>query len=190
MAHLYFNYGTVASGKSTELLRVAHNYKIQGKKILTYCPAIDTRSGIGKIKSRLGMEKDVIPIEVDTDIFKDAALERPVCILVDEANFLTKEHVIQLAEIVDKLKIPVMAYGLKNTFASELFEGSYYLLIHADKIREIKTVCYYCDRKATHVLRIEDNKPVFAGDTIKVDGDGCEYTPVCRGCWFKRKGKW
>jgi thymidine kinase len=114
--------------------------------------------------------------------FKHEQNELPNCILIDEGNFLTKKHVIQLADIVDFLNVPVIVYGLKNDFRNELFEGSKYLLIYADKIEEIKTICPYCDKKATMVLRFKNGIPVFEGKQIEIGGND-KYVSVCRKCY-------
>src|SRR5699024_54285 len=103
----------------------------------------------------------------------------PACVLIDEAQFLTKDHVLQLAHIVDELNIPAMAFGLKNDFRNQLFEGSEYLLLYADKIEEMKTICWYCHRKATMNLRLSDGKPVYTGEQIQIGGNE-SYYPVCR----------
>src|SRR5690606_2795265 len=104
------------------------------------------------------------------------------CVLIDEAQFLNKEHVLQLTRIVDELNVPVMAFGLKNDFQNQLFEGSYNLLIYADKNEEIKTICWNCDRKATMVIRYRDCKPVNEGEQIQIGGNE-DYKPVCRRCY-------
>lgn len=108
--------------------------------------------------------------------------ESPFCVLVDEAQFLDKDHVLQLAKIVDELDIPVMGFGLKNDFQNELFEGSKYFLLYADKIEEMKTICWFCPRKAVMNLRIDENgKPVYTGEQIQIGGND-SYYPVCRKC--------
>lgn len=104
--------------------------------------------------------------------------------MIDECQFLTKKHVYELARVVDELEVPVMAFGLKNDFQNELFEGSKYLLLLADKIDEIKTICQFCSKKATMVLRTENGKPVYEGDQIQIGGNET-YIPVCRKHYFK-----
>lgn len=106
----------------------------------------------------------------------------PNCVLVDEGQFLKRHHILQLTEIVDELEIPVIVYGLKNDFSNRLFEGSEALLLYADKLEEIKTVCWFCDRKATMVLRVKDGEPVYEGEQIQIGGND-SYIPVCRKCY-------
>lgn len=184
MAKLYFKYGAMNSGKSIEIIKVAHNYEEQNKPVMILTSAIDTRSEVGNIASRTGFERQATPIYPETNIC-DLISEVPhklYCILVDESQFLTKAHIIQLAKIVDELNIPVMAFGLKNDFSNELFEGSKYLLLYADKIEEIKTICWFCHKKATMNLRFHNNKPVYSGEQIQMGGNE-SYLPVCRKCY-------
>ena len=154
MAQLYFRYSTMNAGKTIELIKVAYNYEERGKKVLVMTPAIDDRYGIGKIASRIGVTRDATLIKDNTNIlelFLDEEKKGKVsCVLVDECQFLKRHHIEELAEIVDSFDTPVLAYGLKNDFKNDLFEGSYYMLIYADKIEEIKTICW-CGRKATMV---------------------------------------
>lgn len=181
MAQLYFRYGAMNSGKSVEILKVAHNYQEQGKKVMLFTSGLDNRDRVGKISSRIGLSEDATPVFSETNIFElvkqvDTEIS---CVLVDEAQFLSKEHVIQLTEIVDELHIPVMAFGLKNDFRNELFEGSKYLLLYADKIEEMKTICWFCEHKATMNLHYIDGKPVYEGDQIQIGGNEAYYS-VCR----------
>ncbi|TBL78665.1 thymidine kinase [Paenibacillus thalictri] len=187
MAQLYFRYGTMNSGKSIDVLKVAHNYEEQGKKVLLFTPVVNNRDGVGKVASRIGMQKEGIVVDEQMDMVQLAAAEKPNCILVDEAQFLSKQQVLQLAEIVDALNIPVIAYGLRADFVGDLFEGSYHLMALADKIEEIKTVCWFCDKKATMNMRCKDGIPVFEGEQIQIGGNE-SYIPVCRKCYsVKRK---
>ena len=142
MAQLYFRYGTMNSGKSIEILKVAYNYEEQGKPVVLLTSRLDDRDEVGYISSRIGMRRKAYPIGNDTDIFDyiDDISPRPYCVLIDEAQFLTRANVYDLARIVDELDIPVMAFGLKNDFQNNLFEGSKYLLLLSDKIEEIKTI--------------------------------------------------
>jgi thymidine kinase len=188
VAQLYYKFGTMNSGKSFEIIKVAHNYEEQEKPVLIFSPAIDTRSEIG---SRVGMKRPAIPVDEQTNLYESvvalqsaAPKNRIYCILVDEAQFLKRHQVIELTRIVDELNIPVMAFGLKNDFQNKLFEGSYNLLIYADKIEEIKTICWYCDRKATMVIRFSDGRPVNEGEQIQIGGNE-HYKPVCRRCYHK-----
>ncbi|TXK76344.1 thymidine kinase [Paenibacillus sp. N3.4] len=186
MAKLYFRYGTMNSGKSIEVLRVAHNYEEQGKKVLLLTPVVDDRFGVGKVVSRIGMQKNAIVVDEHLDMIALANAEQPNCILVDEAQFLNQEQVRQLIEIVDDLDIPVIAYGLRADFMGQLFQGSNALLAVADTIEEIKTVCWYCDKKAIMNMRCKDGEPIFHGEQIQIGGNE-SYVPVCRKCYASKK---
>jgi len=185
VAQLFFKYGAMNSGKSIDILKVAHNYEEQGKPVVLMTSGVDDRSGRGIIASRIGLERKVKPIMDDTNIYDYVnKMDRKIyCVLIDEAQFLKKEHVLQLIKIVDELNIPVMAFGLKNDFRNELFEGSKYLLIYADKIEEMKTICWFCPHKATMNLRIHDGKPVYEGEQVQIGGNE-SYYPVCRKHYF------
>lgn len=173
------------SGKTIEILKVAHNYEEQGKPVVIMTSALDTRDGFGVVSSRIGMRREAVPISSDMDVFTfiDQLEEKPCCVLIDESQFLSKQNVYDLARVVDELNVPVMAFGLKNDFQNELFEGSKYLLLLADKIDEIKTICQYCSKKATMVLRTENGKPVYEGAQIQIGGNET-YIPVCRKHYF------
>ncbi|MFD0695524.1 thymidine kinase [Paenibacillus sp. GCM10027628] len=186
MAKLYFRYGTMNSGKSIEVLRVAHNYEEQGKKVLLLTPVVDDRYGVGQVASRIGMQKNALVVDDQLDMIELARAEQPNCILVDEAQFLNKLQVAQLIDIVDDLNIPVIAYGLRADFMGELFEGSTALIAVADTIEEIKTVCWYCDKKAIMNMRCKDGEPIFHGEQIQIGGNE-SYVPVCRKCYASRK---
>ena len=185
MAQLFFKYGAMNSGKSIDILKVAHNYEEQGKPVVLMTSGVDDRSGRGIIASRIGLERKVKPIMDDTNIYDYVnKMDRKIyCVLIDEAQFLKKEHVLQLIKIVDELNIPVMAFGLKNDLRNELFEGSKYLLIYADKIEEMKTICWFCPHKATMNLRIHNGKPVYEGEQVQIGGNE-SYYPVCRKHYF------
>lgn len=192
MAQLFFKYGAMNSGKSIDILKVAHNYEEQGKPVELLTSGIDTRAGRGVIASRIGLKRRVTPVMTDTDIYQlvtQKLTQHPIyCVLIDEAQFLTKQHVLQLTRIVDELNIPVMTFGLKNDFRNQLFEGSKYLLIYADKIEEMKTICWFCPHKATMNLRINNGKPVYEGDQVQIGGNE-SYYPVCRKHYFHPKLK-
>lgn len=193
MAQLFFEYGTMSSGKTIEILKVAHNYEVQGRKIALMTSGVDNRSGIGVIASRIGLHRQATPIAADMNIYqyvkknsqKDVldGQGKIACVLIDEAQFLKKHHVLECAQIVDELKIPVMTFGLKNDFQNHLFEGSEYLLLYADKIEEMKTICHYCGHKATMVIRVHNGKPVYTGEQLQIGGDE-SYYPVCRRHYF------
>ncbi|MDR1572321.1 MAG: thymidine kinase [Clostridiales Family XIII bacterium] len=182
MAQLYFRYSTMNAGKSLELIKVAYNYEERGKRALVLAPAIGDRSGVGRVVSRTGIRRDAFPIYDDTNLLSmfmsENAAEEISCVLIDEGQFLKKHHVQELTEIVDSCGAPVMVYGLKNDFRNELFEGSYYLLVYADKIEEIKTICW-CGRKATMVARVEDGNFVRSGEQIVIGGNEM-YVSLCR----------
>ncbi len=187
MANLYFRYGTMFSGKSLEIFKIYDNYKRQGKKAICLAPRITNG-----IQSRVGLEVPSIPFYIASELELIVSRYVPLdCVLVEEVQFASKEHVQQLANVVDRFDIPVIAYGLKNTFDNELFDGSYWMLVYADKIEEIKTVCYFCNKKATMVLRTKDRKPVYEGSRIilKDEDESIEYFPVCRRCYKKPKFK-
>lgn len=184
MAQLFYKYGAMNSGKSIEILKVAHNYEEQEKPVLIFTSGIDTRDEVGFVSSRIGLRRSAIAIFDDTNIFEivKSSPEKLYCVLVDEVQFLNKEHVLQLTRIVDELDIPVMAFGLKNDFQNELFEGSRYMLTFADKIEEMKTICWFCHKKANMNLRVDENKkPVYTGEQIQIGGNDTYY-PVCRKC--------
>lgn len=185
LAQLYYRYGTMNSGKSIEILKVAYNYEEQGKPIVLMTSSLDNRDGFGFVSSRIGVKRQAEVITPETDIygFIQKQAIKPYCVLIDECQFLSKANVYDLARVVDELDIPVMAFGLKNDFRNELFEGSKYFLLLADKIDEIKTICHYCSKKATMVLRMEDGKPVYDGNQIQIGGNET-YTSVCRKHYF------
>lgn len=182
MAQLYYRYSTMNAGKSTELIKVAYNYEERGKRVLTLVPSVDNRYGGGVVTSRIGIQRKAVIVNEDTNIlefFMTEHTREPIdCVLIDECQFLKKHHVEELVEIVDSCDVPVLAYGLKNDFRNELFEGSYYMLVYADKIEEIKTICW-CGRKATMVARVVDGKFVKTGEQIVVGGNDM-YVSLCR----------
>lgn len=185
MAQLYYKYGTMNSGKTIEILKVAHNYEEQGKPVVIMTSALDTRDAFGVVSSRIGMRREAVAIDDEMDIFGyiQKMEPRPYCVLIDEAQFLRRHHVYDFARVVDELDVPVMAFGLKNDFRNELFEGSKHLLLLADKLDEIKTICQYCSKKATMVLRTQDGKPTYEGAQIQIGGNET-YIPVCRKHYF------
>lgn len=182
MAQLYYRYSTMNAGKSIELIKVAHNYEERGKNVLVLIPSVDNRFGKGIIASRIGITREATAIDEETDIYRLfclAAREKTLdCVLVDECQFLKKHHVLELVRIVDEAGVPVLAYGLKNDFRNELFEGSRCLLVYADKIEEIKTICH-CGRKATMVARVVDGQMVRSGEQIVIGGNDM-YVSLCR----------
>lgn len=183
MAQLFFIYGTMNSGKSIQLLSTAHSYKEQGKSVLLLTPSTDTRDGVGTISSRIGLSEEAMIIKPDTNLWELAGVNFFFngydAILVDEAQFLSKDQITQLSEIVDQLNIPVMSYGLKNDFSNHLFPGSEQLVLLADKLIEMKTTCKWCNKKATMNLRVVDGSPAYEGEQVEVGGNE-DYLSVCR----------
>ena len=180
MAKLYFHYGAMNCGKSAALLQVKHNYEERGMNVILCTPSIDTRSGVGVVKSRTGLESKACVFTKFTDFYIDLIgvhKKRYSCVIIDEAQFLTKAHVLQLSKIVDELKIPVMCYGLRTDFQGEFFEGSKALMQYADEIVENKTICF-CGAKATMVARYVDGVATRIGEQVQI-GD-LEYRSLCR----------
>lgn len=183
MAQLYFYYSAMNAGKSTSLLQSSYNYNERGMRTLIFTAAIDTRFAKGKISSRIGLSADALLFSDDMNIRDVIVAEhnkQPIhCVLIDECQFLSKAHVEQLCEITDTYDIPVLTYGLRTDFRGELFTGSAYLLAWADKLVELKTVCY-CGRKANKVLRLDDKGNVLSyGAQVEIGGNE-KYVSVCR----------
>lgn len=192
MSKLYFKYGSMSSGKSLQLLVVAHNYEEQGKSVLLLRPSIDTRTTDGCIESRLGIKKPCITINRNENIMQ-LIYERdlnPDVILIDEAQFLTKEQVKELNTLAWKMDTPVLCYGLKNSaIDGELFEGSEALLYYSDDFQEIKTICEYCDSKANMNLKLIGDKPVRDGKVIQIGDikesiDNIKFLSVCKKHYY------
>lgn len=182
MAKLHFKYGTMGSGKTLQLLVTAHNYEMQHKHVLILKPEMDTRFGYGIIKTRIGIERSAdVLLQNDPHVFNIP--DNTSCILVDEAQFLSIEWVNYLRSVSTEYDIPVICFGLKADFKSELFPGSKRLFEVADKIEEIKTVCSVCTRKATQNLKMIDGKPVAKGPSIELGAEE-KYLPVCWECYF------
>lgn len=180
MAKLYFRYSSMGAGKSLDLLKVNFNYKERGKNTILFTFSNDDRYEVGKITTRIGMNEKAFVFFNDTNIFQtiDKFDYNIDCILVDESQFLTKEQVKQLTDIVDKLNIPVICYGLRIDYVGNPFEGSCYLMALADTIEEIKTICH-CGKKATMNMRLLDGKPIYDGEQIVIGGNET-YISVCR----------
>ena len=183
MAKLHFFYSTMNAGKSTSLLQSNHNYKETGLDTLIFLPDETSKLSKGKIVSRIGLSAKAIITNKDFDFYtyvKNNKTKMLSCVLIDEAQFLRKVQVRQLGKVADLLNIPVMCYGIRTDFQGELFEGSSELLSLADNLIELKTICYDCGRKATMVVRKdENNKIVTEGSKVVVGGNDI-YTPVCR----------
>lgn len=183
MAKLYFYYSSMNAGKSTALLQSSYNYRERGMHTLVLAPQLDDRYGVGKITSRIGLETDAEIFARDTDLLEliaEAHAKEPLhCVLIDEAQFLTREQVYQLGEVTDSLNIPVLAYGLRTDFQGEPFEGSKYLLAWSDNLKELKAICH-CGRKATMVLRMDsEGRPVREGSQVEIGGND-KYVSMCR----------
>ncbi len=188
MAKLYFYYSAMNAGKSTVLLQSNYNYRERGMHTLILLPEIDTRLGTGKVTSRIGIEAEALTFNTADNLLsvveRQHAANRLDCVLVDEAQFLTRQQVRQLSDVCDTHEIPVLAYGLRTDFQGNLFDGSQQLLAWADSITEIKTICH-CGRKATMVLRINaDGQPIKDGSQVQIGGNE-RYLSVCRR-HFKR----
>ena len=184
MAKLYFYYSAMNAGKTTTLLQSAHNYRERGMRVLILTPRMDDRSGDGVVASRIGLRaqaagfgrEDDLEQRVRADI---AACGKLDCVLVDEAQFLTKAQAWQLSEVVDALRVPVLCYGLRTDFRGELFEGSAALLAWADELEEIKTICH-SGKKATMTVRVdEQGRAVQQGPQVEIGGNE-RYVSVSR----------
>jgi len=183
MAKLYFYYSSMNAGKSTALLQSSYNYKERGMNTLVMAPRLDDRYGEGKVTSRIGIETEATVFERGDDLFdtiaEKSSSEPLHCILIDEAQFLTREQVFQLSDVADKLNIPVLAYGLRTDFQGEPFEGSKYLLAWSDNLKEIKAICH-CGSKATMVLRLDgEGNAVTEGTQVEIGGND-RYISMCR----------
>ena len=183
MAKLYFYYASMNAGKSTNLLQADFNYRERGQRTMLFTAAFDDRFRTGAITSRIGLERDANPIEPNTDLFATIAAahaKEPVdCVLVDEAQWLSRVQAFQLAAVCDELGIPVLTYGLRSDFQAKLFEGSAALLAIADTLVELKAICA-CGRKATMNLRVDSaGHAVKEGAQIEVGGNE-RYIALCR----------
>ncbi|ESW62440.1 MAG: thymidine kinase [Rhodobacter sp. CACIA14H1] len=191
MAKLYFHYSTMNAGKSTLLLQAAHNYREGGMATYLLTAQFDNRAGQGRIASRIGIGEDADTFSPTDDMFaklSNRLAQGPVaCAFVDEAQFLSKEQVWQLARAVDDLKVPVMCYGLRVDFQGNLFPGSAALLAWADEMREVRTICH-CGKKATMVIRRgPDGKALTAGEQVVIGGNET-YVSLCRKHWREAVG--
>ena len=183
MAKLYFYYSSMNAGKSTSLLQSSYNYRERGMNTLVLAPHLDDRYGVGRITSRIGLESEATTFRSSDDLFEIVSVylkEDPLhCVLVDEAQFLTRDQVFQLGEVTDSLNIPVLAYGLRTDFQGEPFEGSKYLLAWSDNLKELKAICH-CGAKATMVIRLDhDGNAITAGTQVEIGGND-RYVSMCR----------
>lgn len=183
MAKLYFYYSSMNAGKSTALLQSSYNYKERGMSTLILAPMLDDRYGAGKVTSRIGIDAEATVFRREDDLYalveglhaKDALH----CVLIDEAQFLTRDQVFELSDVTDKLNIPVLAYGLRTDFQGEPFEGSKYLLAWSDNLKELKAICH-CGSKATMVVRMDgDGNAVTQGSQVEIGGND-RYISMCR----------
>jgi thymidine kinase len=192
MAKLYFSYSTMNAGKSTLLLQASYNYRERGMRTLLFTSALYAEGGVGVITSRLGISSPAETFAAGDDLYDRihvAMDESKVdCVLVDEAQFLTPDQVWQLARVADRLRIPVMCYGLRTDFQGRLFPGSSELLAVADVLREIRTICY-CGAKATMVVRKgADGRVLTAGSQVSIEKS--VYVSLCRRHWEEETGRW
>lgn len=183
MAKLYFHYSSMNAGKSATLLQSSYNYAERGMHTLILAPALDDRFGSGRVTSRIGIGADAHIFNREADIFAivcdENERQKLDCVLIDEAQFLTKEQVFSLGRVCDEMRIPVLAYGLRTDFRGEPFEGSKYLLAWADNLKEIKTICH-CGKKATMVVRQDaDGSVVTDGAQVEIGGND-RYVSLCR----------
>jgi len=183
MAKLYFYYSAMNAGKTTLLLQSAHNYRERGMNPLLFTPALDDRHRVGVVRSRIGLESAAVAFSGKDDLFEcvqERLSEQNIhCVLVDEAQFLTRDQVFQLTEVVDRLSIPTLCFGLRTDFQGELFEGSHYLLAWADQLQELKTICH-TGKKATMVVRVdEEGYALRKGSQVEIGGNE-RYVSVSR----------
>lgn len=186
MAQVYFYYSAMNAGKSTSLLQSSYNYQERGMQTILLTPKLDHRGGVTTIASRIGLSAEAKVFSPQTDLFslvqEAHSKERIGCVLVDEAQFLSREQVEHLCSVADQVGIPVLCYGLRTDFQGNLFEGSAALLGWADNLIELKTICQ-CGRKATMNLRTDsDGKPIRQGEQIEIGGNE-RYVAMCRKCY-------
>ena len=191
MAQMYFYYSAMNAGKSTTLLQSSFNYRERGMTPIIFTAAIDDRFGKGKVSSRIGLQEDAELFNSTDDLYQTliqiSAAGKIDCVLIDESQFLTKDQVYQLTEVVDKLDIPVLCYGLRTDFLGELFEGSRYLLSWADKLVELKTICH-CGRKANMVIRQDAaGNAIAGGNQVEIGGNDL-YVSMCRAHYKEALG--
>lgn len=192
MASLHYKYAAMNSGKSTQLIQAHFNYRERGLVPYAMTPGIDTRAGAGVIRARVGLQLEVDTFCRDCDLFelvKSRMAQAPLDVFIlDEAQFLSRAQVYQLAQIVDELNIPVMAYGLKSDFRGELFEGAYHLLCLADKLEELKTICW-CGNKAHMNARLDaEGHLVREGEQVEIGGNE-RYMALCRRHYIQGKAR-
>jgi thymidine kinase len=183
MAKLYFRYAAMNAGKSTALLQAAYNYEERGMKVLLFTAALDERSGVGVIASRLGLARQVPTFGPETVFERSLIAADVACVLVDEAQFLTARQVRQLHRLAHTGGVPVLCWGLRSDFRGEAFPGSAALLTLADVLEEMKSICA-CGRKASINMRIDDRgRRVTHGEQVLIGGND-RYRAVCPSCYY------
>lgn len=183
-AKLHFRYGSMNTGKSTQLLQIAYNYEEGGQKIMVFTAAVDDRTKVGQVTSRLGASRAAFIFDTQTDFLTILSGKDLSCVLIDEAQFLSKEQVQQLHKVAAIYNIPVMCFGLRTDFQGEPFPGSIYLLALAEDIQEIKAICS-CGRKSTMNVRLDENGArVTHGNQILIGGNS-RYRQVCARCFYQ-----
>ena len=187
MAKLYFRHGTVGSAKTLNLLAVAHNYERQEKRVVVFKPAMDTRLGVWEVASRSGLSRRADLLLEEGVEWDDEMIRGSHCVLVDEAQFLPASTIEGLREITRLHDVPVICYGLRTDFRTELFAGSRRLLELADSIEEIKTTCHYCTRKAIFNLKVRDGVPTKSGASCELGGEEL-FLPTCHECYVASVG--
>ena len=189
MAKLYFYYAAMNAGKSTTLLQADYNYRERGMETMLWTARLDDRAGVGTIGSRIALNAPANSYDSSVDLFTEVGEElkkrKLDCILIDEAQFLTRDHVLQLCRVADELSIPVLCYGLRTDFQANLFEGSAALLALADALVELKAVCE-CGRKATMNLRVDAQGFAVASGAQTEIGGNDRYVALCRRHFFER----
>ncbi|MEY2759115.1 MAG: hypothetical protein RIR33_2893 [Pseudomonadota bacterium] len=192
MSKLYFSYAAMNAGKSTVLLQAAYNYQERGMRSLLFTSALYADADAGRITSRIGIDAAALLYGEADDLYawinREHRRKKVDCIFIDEAQFLTRKQVWQLARVADRLGIPVLCYGLRTDFRGELFSGSAELLAIADSLREIRTICH-CGRKATMVVRqTSDGRALTTGDQVGIEKS--MYVSLCRAHWEEETGRW
>jgi thymidine kinase len=183
MAKLYFYYSSMNAGKTTSLLQSSYNYQERGMNTLILAPELDDRYAVGQVTSRIGLKAAATSFKKSDNLMQLVAASHQhqtlSCVLIDEAQFLTREQVFQLGEVTDILKIPVLAYGIRTDFQGEPFEGSKYLLAWSDNLKELKAICH-CGNKATMIIRMDENgKVITQGSQVEIGGND-RYISMCR----------
>lgn len=187
MAKLFFYYSAMNAGKSTTLVQSSYNYRERGMDTLIFTPSIDNRFGDQIVSTRIGIQAPAISFDSNFDfwVFIKNSLKNNTnihCILIDEAQFLTKQQIWQLSDITDRLDLPVLTYGIRSDFQGEPFEGSIYLMALADQLIEIKTICH-CGSKASMNMRIDENgNKIHKGEQVEIGGND-KYVSTCRKCF-------